>query len=286
VNQATRDLRQEESRARRLQGPGEEGEKIVNNEVLLADYSLDTHWKGWGELEVKMAPLVRSKKALVPRRGKAGIDGSIPRHFSRWFVDRHILDVRGRRPGGTLLIDGSGSMSWSLEKTRQLIDVCPALTVAIYSSRADNQRAGVLTILARNGRACDPTFDYETKHWHGGGNVVDGPALEWLCKQQGPRVWFSDGQVSGSNENFHVEALLDAFRLAAAGQVSRTVSYEEVVQILGGKKAPKPVRPGFVSAIQECRRERKFPRHLFGDQLTEELSYEYRLLGGYASRSY
>jgi hypothetical protein len=231
---------------------GEDREALVSSTALLEDYSLQAHWAGWGACEILMAPLVRSKKVLVPRRGKAGPDGTIPRHFHRWFSDREILDARGRRPGGTLLIDGSGSMNWSAERTRRLIDICPALTVAVYAGRPGNQ-SGVLTILARNGRACDAKFDYKEAHNHGYGNVVDGPALEWLCKQAGPRVWFCDGAVTGKGDWPSVHGYIDAYRLACAGQVTRTVELDTVIELLAGKIRPFPVSPGFVAALQEAR---------------------------------
>jgi undecaprenyl pyrophosphate synthase len=33
-----------------------------------------------------------------------------------------------------------------------------------------------------------------------GGNIVDGPALEWLSHQPRPRVWVSDTQVTGVHD--------------------------------------------------------------------------------------
>jgi hypothetical protein len=36
--------------------------------------------------------------------------------------------------------------------------------------------------------------------WFGPGNVVDIPALEWLCHQRGPRTWISDGVVTGEGD--------------------------------------------------------------------------------------
>ena len=48
---------------------------------------------------------------------------------------------------------------------------------------------------------------------YGNGNIVDGPALDWLGKQPGPRVWVSDGFVTGVNDTTSVD-------LGAAAQVT------------------------------------------------------------------
>jgi hypothetical protein len=34
----------------------------------------------------------------------------------------------------------------------------------------------------------------------GVGHIVDVPCLEWLAKQRGPRIWVSDGRVTGCRD--------------------------------------------------------------------------------------
>ena len=53
----------------------------------------------------------------------------------------------------------------------------PASTVAIYSGRG---ASGTLTIIGKKGRVADA--DGLSKARIGTGNIVDGPALEWLGK--------------------------------------------------------------------------------------------------------
>ena len=61
---------------------------------------------------------------------------------------------------------------------------------------ADPVRFFELRIVGRAGYRAAP----EAFHLGLGGNVVDLPALRWLAKQPGPRVWVSDGAVTGSGD--------------------------------------------------------------------------------------
>lgn len=219
------------------------------NAHTVINYSLDPHAR-WAPAELVAAPMVRPKKALVPRRGKPAVDGSIPRHYARWFVDRAILDAKGRRPGGTLLLDVSGSMNWAEEDTRLLLEICPALTVAAYSSHAHNSSKGAFTLLARNGRTIAKDYNWRVEHNHGGGNACDGIALSWLAKQPGPRIWYSDGQVTGPGDSAELGLLEDALRLCVVGQITRTINRDRVVRILAGKEKQSPVSPHILA---QCR---------------------------------
>ncbi len=228
-------------------GPiGSDDSNILVKEMDLdISLSLDPNVR-WTEMPIVRPPLVRAFKARVPRRGRPSIDGEIPRHFSRWFSDKAILDSRGRRPGGTLLLDISGSMSWSHEQTMALIEAVPAMTIAAYSSGTEHYEVydhngnhlhmGRLTILAHQGRAVSVDDPWRSKH--GGGNGCDGPALAWLARQPGPRVWFSDGGVTGwaggYSESSGIELILEAQRLMVIGNVWRTTSKVDVVRIFGG----------------------------------------------------
>ena len=201
----------------------------------------------WAPMDIVVAPLERSFKVRVPRRGRPSLDGEIPRHWSRWFADRAILDNRGRRPGGTLLVDVSGSMRWSREQTLALINATPALTIALYSSRYDNSARfwGRLTLIARDGKAA--AQDYNWRSLHGPANACDGPALAWLARQPGPRVWFSDGAVTvainrryGGGESVTPQGIEDATRLVKLGNITRTTDVDDVVRIFSGLA---PVNP-------------------------------------------
>lgn len=121
-------------------------------------------------------------------------EGAIVRGASRWFSDRRIFRGRTRRGGGTVLIDTSSSMRLTAADVERIMKGAPAATlVAIYSGRHGE---GELRIVARDGRRASA----EQLTPFGPGNLIDLPALEWLAKQPAPRVWLSDGRVTGVND--------------------------------------------------------------------------------------
>lgn len=201
------------------------------------NFSKDVSNVGWAPMEIVRPQLTRAFKVRVPRRGRPSLDGELPRHWSRWFADRAILDSRGRRPGGTLLIDVSGSMSWSHEQTMKLIESVPAATIAAYSGARVSGK-GILTILAHQGRVVAEDDPWRAEH--GGQNICDGPALAWLIKQASPRVWFSDGQVtvpnSGGGEVGSLDAFIDAQRLLRLGGGWIVANAQAAIDIFHGKQ--------------------------------------------------
>jgi len=55
----------------------------------------------------------------------------------------------------------------------------------------------------------------------GGGNIVDGPALEWLAAQAEPRIWISDGVVTGVNDVDYAALSAEALRVQMTGRIGR-----------------------------------------------------------------
>jgi hypothetical protein len=129
-----------------------------------------------------------------PRHAVA--EGTELRYPHRFFIDQFIFARRRRRGAGSsgaVLIDTSGSMCVDADGIARIIEAAPAALVAIYSGRGDH---GELRIVAQNGHRADPA----QLRPYGGGNVVDLPALRWLARQAAPRVWISDGHVTGCND--------------------------------------------------------------------------------------
>ncbi len=212
---------------------------------MLDDYALETKIN-WGEMDIGLGPLSRHFKAKVPSNsGRAGVEGLIPRHYTRWFSDRAIMDMKSKKATGTLLIDVSGSMSWAHETTLKLIELCPAATIALYSSHKTGGK-GVLTIIAKHGKAVPKGWCPHTNGEHGGGNYCDGNALAWLVKQKGPRIWFSDTVVTCPNsenyDDFSMAAAKDAFRLCLLGAITVTMNVKNVIDIFAGKKRADPIK--------------------------------------------
>jgi hypothetical protein len=86
-------------------------------------------------------------------------------------------------PGGTILIDASGSMG-SFDVIKQWAEKAPFGTIAYYAG--DGGR-GWLWIYARDGRRAAEVAEPEHR-----GNTVDGPALTWLMTQPAPRTFVTD----------------------------------------------------------------------------------------------
>lgn len=210
------------------------GSRLEPSADIANNYSLDpSHKAPWGTLITQLAPLERNFRALVKRSGAAAPEGPLPRNMHRWFGDKQIFVRQGLRRGGTLLIDQSGSMQWSWESVRELIEATPAMTIAVYSSNGEFD-GGFLTIIAKDGKLVG-------KDWtpgafgHYGGNVVDGPALAWLARQARPRLWFSDGQVTGCADHQGSQVLQDARRLCRLGAIRRTVDPDKVRALFSGR---------------------------------------------------
>jgi hypothetical protein len=86
-------------------------------------------------------------------------------------------------PGGTILIDASGSMG-DFKHITKWLKRAPFGQIAYY---AGNGRSGWLWIFARDGRRAAKPPEPMAR-----GNTVDGPALTWLMQQPGPRIFVTD----------------------------------------------------------------------------------------------
>ena len=147
-----------------------------------------------GTMTVTRPPLpvrVLDRRRALGRRHRPATEGSIVTGVHRLPIDGAIFRRPVRRRGGTVLIDVSGSMRLDVEQIDALVRSCGgAGRVAIYSGDGEE---GELRIVAEEGRRA------QVEHLDppGQGNVVDLPALEWLSEQPEPRIWISDGSVSG-----------------------------------------------------------------------------------------
>jgi hypothetical protein len=115
-------------------------------------------------------------------------------------------------------------MSLSAEEVVRMLDATPAATVALYASLHDSLSEGRLVIGASHGRIaqfCDLSA------WFGKGNVVDIPALEWLCRQRQPRTWITDGGVTGVGDKTCVTLDARAADLVRLGGIGVYTSVPE-----------------------------------------------------------
>lgn len=181
----------------------------------------------WGRMDVEQVPLPLRLRGDPSRKVRAVDIGAVPRFMHRLPVDQRIFGRRRkhRRFQGTLLIDLSGSMSLTPEEVEEILRRWPAVTIGTYSGTGGGY--GKLRIIAKKGKRAG--------HEHlgppaGGANEVDGPALDWLGRQRGPRVWISDGHVSGSGENFAQWFWLDAARKVNRFKIKRIPNVQELLR--------------------------------------------------------
>jgi hypothetical protein len=118
-------------------------------------------------------------------------------------------------PAGAILFDASGSMGVSQEV---LLDCCcraPTATIAYYAG--DDHKFGTLWIFAENGMRARKVTEFP------GGNTVDGPALDWLMQQDGPKMFVTDRGFCGANDSTVQLARLE--HLENLGEVKVYTSY-------------------------------------------------------------
>jgi hypothetical protein len=153
----------------------------------------------WAPMETQQPALTRAvdKSKVTRRTKKAMVEGTVPRRIHRMTTDGKIFTRKAKRlrPGGAVLLDASGSMGLSDASLDELVLKTKHGTVAAYKGTSDGENGahGWLVILADKWMRVD-SVDVMP---YGGCNLVDGPAIRWLCAQPEPRVWISDGEVTG-----------------------------------------------------------------------------------------
>jgi hypothetical protein len=181
-----------------------------------------------GELTITRAPLRRARSGPGAARGwRAASEGSVVRYAHRWMADRAIFRRRARLARGTLLIDVSGSMSLKpADLDAMLASTNAGLLVAIYGGKGDK---GELRIVA------DGAARAEDEHLAspGGGNIVDLPALGWLARQTGPRIWVSDGLVTGVGDQSSKALTAQCKAVCKRARIQRAAKLADAAALLG-----------------------------------------------------
>ena len=195
----------------------------------------------FGELENNGKPDVLK---MEPRRKRNGarrrpeLSGTLPRAMHRLAIDGKIFRGSKTRGGfkgrGTVLVDLSGSMSWDKEKFAKLLAVLPECTVIGYGGNCVGRQTGRLVVLGDRGRCV--TMDAITA-WREdrGENIVDGPALQFLARMTKPRLWISDGHVTGRGAKRTQSLINQANALMLAGTITRVETVDEAVKIMTGR---------------------------------------------------
>jgi hypothetical protein len=185
----------------------------------------------WGELTIVHKKLVDKLAAREARRVRPSDVGAVPRYMHRLMSDQRIFGRRRKKKAfeGTVLIDCSGSMRLTPSMVDEILTRWPAVTVATYNGSGTR---GELWIIANKGKRAKEA-DLKPPY---GGNVVDGPSLDWLAKEKMPRVWISDGGVTGASgtggESAGYDFIVDAANKMKRGKIKRLGN---VQALLGGE---------------------------------------------------
>lgn len=180
----------------------------------------------WGAMRIETPPRPLRVSGFIGRRRIAAEEGTLPRNPHRLLVDGRVFQRVRRSRGGTVLVDCSGSMSLSGEDIEKVLEHSPGAAVAVYSG---NSRDGVLRVLAADGRQAEKEW---AKAPAGGSNVIDGPALQWLSKQQKPRIWISDGQVTGMHDQMSAINTLECMSLCHRHGIVRRPHMADAAKML------------------------------------------------------
>lgn len=182
----------------------------------------------WGEMRIETLHTSQSRPVPAAARRIAFSDhGAVLGAAHRLHMDGRVFTRRRRQRGGTVLIDASGSMRFSPSDLERVITAAPLATVGIYGGRG---RSGTLTIVASKGRMAASALIKAASCQHG--NVVDGPALRWLARQPEPRIWISDGHVTGIADQPSSDLAVDAIHICRKARITRAEKTDIVTDLL------------------------------------------------------
>ena len=160
-----------------------------------------------GIMHIHRPPLViKIANPELERQTKArsAEEGTEFRYIERFVSDQRVFKrrARKRKGGGTVLLDISSTMSLTNPEVMRIVAGAPDATkVATYCGLAGG--TGRLSIVVDKGKRAT---NKEITNRYGNGNVIDVHALDWLSYQPEPRVWFTDGGVTGkghcTDENY------------------------------------------------------------------------------------
>lgn len=147
------------------------------------------------------APRSAARSGAVIRAGRLGraiVNGSTSGLFYK----------TGSNPGGSVLIDASGSMNFTAETLQKICDGAPSATLAYYSGNSGGcDYLGKIVVHAKDGKRAKGLVGVY------GNNDIDYWAIKWLLKQPAPRAMFTDCGFCGGPEG-QDEAAHDLLRWA------------------------------------------------------------------------
>lgn len=190
-----------------------------------------------GQLEIVELPMARPAGAGMRRAGlRPGYSGPL-RYANRALLptcDGRAFGTRRRLERDTVLVDCSHSRKDSLAADIAAVQRGSIrATVALYAGVPNDMRHGRLLVVVRHGYASDVV---DLEQWLSGENIVDVPALEWLCHQPPPRIWISDGYVTGCGGKMGRNLLDRVLELSEIGRITR---FDDVASYLSWRASTR-----------------------------------------------
>jgi hypothetical protein len=176
-------------------------------------------------------PMPVLSKGNLGKRRVASNMGMRPRRMHRMITDpqMRIFDKVIRGTGGVVIIDGSGSMSFSREQLTKIIENAPGATVAVYTDRGDPNMTN-LWVVSHKGKMVNELPSV------GQGNGVDFPAIEWGVKQKqtskSPIIWVTDGGVCGAHGNYEAVLAMQCINFCKKNNIVVVPHVDEAVDQL------------------------------------------------------
>lgn len=157
----------------------------------------------WGNLVIERCAMPKHTRGNIGKTRTASNVGRSPRRIHRLLTDpeKRVFDKVKRGVGGIVIIDGSGSMSFTHDQIRRIVESAPGATVAVYTDRDHGAGGTNMWVIADKGKMVNELPDV-----FGHGNGVDFPAIEWAVKNRqtsrSPIVWVTDGGVCPTNGGY------------------------------------------------------------------------------------
>jgi len=187
----------------------------------------------WGELRIERCAMPKYSKGIMGKKRIATNMGRRPRRIHRMLTDpsMRVFDRTTKGTGGMVIIDASGSMSFTTEQIHEIITHAPGATVAIYSDRG-HKNATNFWIVADKGRMVENVENCD----YGYGNGVDFPAIQWGVKNRrntkAPLVWVTDGGVCGLNDGYSETLAIQCLTYARRNKYIVVPHVEEAIKQL------------------------------------------------------
>jgi len=254
----------EDNRAHSNKGVGDgEGDKSGNPHRGITPSEVTNGAPRWARLRVERVPMPKVLHGAIGKKRIATNMGRRPRRLHRLMTDpaKRVFDRTTRGSGGMVIIDASGSMSFTEEQIAQIISHAPGCTVAIYSDRNKEDDSPNLWVVADKGKMVETLSGIPYGH----GNGVDYPAIVWGVENRkhknAPLVWVTDGGVCGYNDGFSDILAMQCIQYARKNGYVIVPHIEEAITQLSRLQRGEQARSVYPYMFQQTWRDRMGTQH-------------------------